>query len=235
METLHEFMLITKAVEYLIAVGFLFLFIMFWRMLLGYKTSYGTIASNPAKRGELYLDSYLSTGHAWLRKKSAGDVLVGIDDFLQELTGSLREIRVPIAGSEINAGEPLIRLLMGSEMIQVNSPVTGEVTAVNWKLIGSKPFAINLPDNPAWLVKVRTAEELAKVDTLVTGDSATGWLHKESNRLLDFLSDQSQQPDLVGITLADGGIPVHGALQLLNADGLKRFEKEFLGSSQAET
>ncbi len=226
METLHEFMLVTKAVEYLIAVGFLFIFVMFWRMLLGFKASYQTayVVNGDAR----YRDSFLSTGHAWLQKKSSGNVVVGIDDFLQKLTGSLQEIKVPIVGSEIEEGKPLFRLIMGANEIQVMAPMAGKVAAVNWKLIGSRPYAINLPDDPAWLVKVRTDEPLAEKDTLLTSQKAANWLHNETNRLLDFLADQSQAPDLVGITLADGGIPVHGALQLLNNDGLERFEQEFL-------
>lgn len=33
MQTLHEYMMETKAVEYLLAVAFLFLFIVFWRFV----------------------------------------------------------------------------------------------------------------------------------------------------------------------------------------------------------
>lgn len=33
MQTLHEYMMETKAIEYLLAVGFLFLFIVFWRFV----------------------------------------------------------------------------------------------------------------------------------------------------------------------------------------------------------
>lgn len=33
MQTLHEYMMETKAIEYLLAVGFLTLFIVFWRFV----------------------------------------------------------------------------------------------------------------------------------------------------------------------------------------------------------
>ncbi len=231
METLHEFMLATKAVEYLLAVGFLFLFIMFWRMLLESKAIYVTAPSHVPNGKALYRNSYISTGHTWLRKNSSGAVLVGIDDFLNKLIGSLQEIKVPIVGSEVQEGEPLFRLMIGSEAIQIQAPVAGNVSAINWKLIGSRPYEIALPDKPAWLVKVKPNEKIIEKDTLLTNDRAASWLHDETNRLLDFLSEQSEQPELAGITLADGGIPVHGALKLLNSDGLKQFEQEFLHRS----
>ena len=223
-------MLITKAVEYLIAVGFLFVFIMFWRMIINskpiFRQGHATVDTT-----EQYHDKYLSNGHAWLRKKSSADVLVGIDGFLQKLTGTLNEIKVPVTGSEIKVGDPLFRLFMGSRAVQVNAPVAGKVAAVNWKLIGAKPYAITLPDDPVWLVKLQSNDAIIEDDTLLANDQAVRWLRDETNRLMDFLSDQSQQPELAGITLADGGIPVHGALQLLSAEGLEMFEKEFLNKS----
>lgn len=35
MQTLHEFMIVTKAVEYIMAAGFLVLFAFYWRFVFG--------------------------------------------------------------------------------------------------------------------------------------------------------------------------------------------------------
>ena len=38
---------------------------------------------------------FLHPGHAWMRETEDGDVLVGIDDFAQNVIGSIEEIRLP--------------------------------------------------------------------------------------------------------------------------------------------
>ena len=58
--------------------------------------------------------------------------------------------------------------------------------------------------------------------------TAGEWLRSEVDRFRRFLDSQSERPMIATVTLADGGDPVMGVLQLLDGEGVQQFEQEFL-------
>lgn len=86
----------TKALEYLLAVSYLLLFIPFWRFVNG-----ATIAQSFALGWfQVPENVHLHRGHSWA-KTFGGAVAVGLDDFAHKLIGPLDEVRFPAVGTPL--------------------------------------------------------------------------------------------------------------------------------------
>ena len=89
METLHDMMLITKGHEYLIAIGFLVLFTVFWSFISRPVSKPAvTTVFDPLGRS-VPQDVLFHPGHVWIFPQPSGAVRVGIDQFLHRLTGHI--------------------------------------------------------------------------------------------------------------------------------------------------
>ena len=94
----HDFMTMhaAKTVEYLIAVGYLLLFIPFWRFVNARPQAAAAPAHVPVRQKAPALAGWFSLperlfyhpGHAWLRVDGTDTVTVGINDFAARLVGT---------------------------------------------------------------------------------------------------------------------------------------------------
>jgi glycine cleavage system H lipoate-binding protein len=138
-----------KAVEYLIAVAFLFLFIPFWRFVNAEGVGEPAVAAEGAGLLDQLVDwflvprqVYFHPGHAWARVGDGDVVTVGMDDFAQKLVGKASEIRLPEVGEKLGQGEKAWSLASDSKSVDMLSPVDGTVVAVNDEVLSS-PEALN--------------------------------------------------------------------------------------------
>jgi glycine cleavage system H protein len=111
-------------------------------------------------------DRRYSSEHEWA-KLDAGEVTVGITEFAQEQLGAVVYVELPAVGDRVKQGESMGIVESIKSASDLNSPITGEVTAVNELLIGpahdAKPQLVNdTPYADGWLVRVRpdSADEL---------------------------------------------------------------------------
>ena len=115
---------------------------------------------------------YVKT-HEWLNYLQADKARIGISDYAQEALGDIVFINLPAVGDPATAGEPLFDLESVKAVEDIISPVTGEVTAINEKLL-DHPELINADPYEAWLVeigKISGSEELlsaAEYEALLT-------------------------------------------------------------------
>jgi glycine cleavage system H protein len=95
---------------------------------------------------------YFDHGHAWAFLEESGDALVGVDDLVRTIMGSIERIEVAPKGTKVKKGEPLIELFHGDRSIVVESPFAGVVAGVNKTVAEgeeSRPFISD------WLCAVR--------------------------------------------------------------------------------
>jgi glycine cleavage system H protein len=195
MHTLFEFVTLTKGVEYLIAVAYLLVFVVFWR----YVNVPAVPAAAPARSriaeavGNLrdiiggFLvpeDVYFYPGHAWAKVQD-GDILrVGIDDFGQKLLGKVDAVQLPPIGSSVRQGERAWSLKVDGKSIDMLCPVDGKVVAVNSDVIAD-PRKINSdPFGQGWLLKVHSPRKSANLKGLFSGLLAKRWIEDARARLL---------------------------------------------------
>jgi glycine cleavage system H protein len=219
----------TKHIEYLLVIGFLLLFVLFWKFL-----------SRPARRVfeaaekvvpvvnewfRLPEEIYYHLGHTWAAPKGRNRdgrhlVEVGMNDFAQKLVGKINAIQLPGIGTTLNQGEKGWTLEVDSKKIDMLSPVDGKVVAINEKVIGS-PEEINKYPYVSWLMKVESPRFPANKKQLLTGALAGKWMEEVRENLLSKMSYN------LGLVYQDGGLLVDGMARGLDKDKWDEIVKEF--------
>lgn len=216
----------TKGIEYLLVIAFLLALAPFWRFLrvparAGMEAVRRAMAS-VAQWFSLPEGLFYHQGHTWVMPQGVELVRVGVDDFAQRLVGRSNKISLPKVGSRIEQGNVGWKLGIDSKTIDMLSPVTGEVVAVN-KDIAKNPDLINQdPYGKGWLMMVKPANKRATVKNLLTGKLATAWMEKTADDLRERMGGE------VGVVYQDGGLPISGIAKALSPDAWDKMASEFL-------
>ena len=221
----------TKALEYVIAVSYILLFIPFWRFVNGGKQSAAAPAraTHAVSHGAPAADTgwfqvpdgvYLHPGHAWAMV--VGDeVRVGLDEFGHKLVGALDGLRLPAVGDTLRQGEAAFALHAGGKSVDLLAPVDGEVTAVNREAL-ARPAAVGeSPYEAGWLVALRAPRLAASLKQLVSGGAARRWLDEAFDEVAT-LSGRG-----LGLVMQDGGAPLSGLARALRPDAWDEVARPF--------
>jgi glycine cleavage system H lipoate-binding protein len=215
----------TKALEYLVAVVYLLLFVPFWRFVNGGPGAHEAAASprpEPAARGLFALPDALAfhPGHTWVRMED-GQATVGLDDFAHKLVGPRARAELPAVGDRLVQGEPAWRLSMDGRSVDVLAPLSGEVVEVNRTRADAPNLAADDPYGAGWLLRLRPSRPVSDLKQLMAGDLARRWLEGVERALWRI------RPEL-GLLLQDGGQPVFGIARELDPEGWERVAGELL-------
>jgi glycine cleavage system H protein len=245
----HDFLSIypAKLMEYSLAIGYLLLFIPFWRYVQGgrreatvtkraavparqelaaalaTRAPAGAVAlPRPAGAGWFHVPAgvHLHPGHTWARLEPDGLVSVGIDDFAHKLVGPAA-VELPALGAKVLQGEPAIELREDGRDVALLSPVDGTVVAVNPAGQDHPPVALDDPYGAGWLFKVKAPRLAANLRQLHAGAPAHRLLEAAGEALARRMS-----PEL-GTVLQDGGTPIHGIARALAGDEWDALAREF--------
>lgn len=215
-----------KALEYLIAVGYLLLFVPFWRYVQGPAAlaPQRARATRRAEAGawfEVPDGLQFHPGHTWVRAGN-GLATVGLDDFAQKLVGRLTAVELPQVGTAVVQGEPALRIRAdGMEPVDLLSPIDGDVVTVNQRLLQHPAGANDDPYGDGWLFKLRPSRLASNARQLLAGPLARKWMEGVGEGLYRRLS-----PEL-GALAQDGGVPVHGIARELAPEAPDRLAREF--------
>jgi glycine cleavage system H lipoate-binding protein len=238
----YEFLSIyqAKLLEYGLAIGYLLVFIPFWRYVHG-----GPRAAVPARTaarprpaaavqvrpagatalrptaGWFHVPPglHLHPGHTWARLEADGLVTVGIDDFAHKLVAPAA-VEVPALGTRVAQGEPALALRDEGCSIPMLSPVDGTVVAVN-PAVKADAAALADPYGAGWLFKVKAPRLAANLRQLHRTAPALRMLEDAGEALA-----RRMDPEL-GRVLQDGGTPVHGIARALAGDAWESLAREF--------
>ena len=113
---------------------------------------------------------YLSS-HEWARVEDDGSVTVGITDYAQDELGDVVYVENPEIGSTVKAGEQAGVIESVKAASDINSPVSGEVVAIN-RLLEDEPELVNQsPYENGWLFRIKPSN----VEELKDALSAAGY------------------------------------------------------------
>ncbi len=216
----------TKGVEYLLVIGFLALFVPFWKYLS--KPAKALIEATkeiiPAIAQWFRLPVkgiYYHQGHSWAMPEGDNVVKVGIDDFAQKLVGKVKAVEVPKVGATLNQGGRGWTLKVDSKSIDMLSPVGGKVLAVNKDIINAPEKINDDPYGEGWLAKVEVPNPSENTSNLLSGQLAQRWM--EGVR-----EDLSSKMDYnLGTLYQDGGLPVNGMAKNLDPEKWDELAKGF--------
>jgi glycine cleavage system H protein len=105
--------------------------------------------------------------HEWA-KKTGNTIRVGVDDYAQSALGDIVYVELPSVGAAVNAGAAFGSLESTKAVSDLNSPVTGQITAVN-EILSDNPELVNTsPYEDGWIIEVETADP-KEFDLLMKG------------------------------------------------------------------
>jgi glycine cleavage system H protein len=226
----HDFLstYLAKTYEYLLAIGYLLLFIPFWKYVQGgRKPAEATVGAaarhveaRPARaaaRGgalpswfQVPAGIHLHPGHTWARLEGDGLVAIGADDFAHKLVGSAK-VGLPALGERIAQGEPAFQIGDGEKDVPMLAPVDGTVVAVN-QAVKERQDGLDDPYGRGWLFKVKASRLAANLRQLLQDGAARRFMEDAEARISLQLA-----PEL-GRVLQDGGTPVHGIARAMAGD-----------------
>jgi len=209
-----------KAVEYILALSYLPLFILFWRFV-NPKQPVLAVAAVPAPGWadqlreffQLPADVFFHPGHTWARLVGTDTVAIGIDGFAQKLVGSTATLSLPAVGLRLAQGAPALGMTAHGRSVSLLSPVDGTVVEVNPAAAGSPATLHGSPYADDWLVKVRTPTLASNLKNLLSGDLARRWMDAACERLGTEIAGLE-----LGHVYTDGGVPVDGIAPGLSPD-----------------
>jgi glycine cleavage system H protein len=165
---------------------------------------------------------FFHPGHSWAKPAAAGRTLVGLDDFAQRLVGPIAGIVLPAPGTALRAGAPAWAVTVDGKTVEMLSPVSGTVVAVNESIADHPDLANEDPYGRGWLLSVDVPRARASLKALVTGTRAHKWMQQVAEDLSAALT-----PEL-GHLCQDGGIPVHGFARGIDEDHWDAVARKFL-------
>lgn len=142
-------------------------------------------------------------GHTWALQESPTLARVGIDDFGARLAGKVDAITLPKRGQWLRQGQKFATLERNGKQVDVVSPVEGEVTAVNDKLLSDPAAANSDPYGQGWFVSVISPDLKISLRNLLNGSLARKWMADAAEQL------QGRLPAMAGAVAQDGGLVVH--------------------------
>ena len=103
--------------------------------------------------------------HDWARVDGE-EATVGITWFAQDSLGELVHFEPPAEGATLTHGEPYGELESVKAVSDVVAPLSGEVVAVNSKVVDAPETVNEDPYGEGWLVRIRLADP-AEADSLL--------------------------------------------------------------------
>ncbi|MFC1547140.1 glycine cleavage system protein H [Candidatus Neomarinimicrobiota bacterium] len=171
---------------------------------------------------------FFHPSHTWVSLMTGGDVRVGIDDFIRNLAGPLKEIDLPDVGAEVAQGTAAVTIKFDSKMLRLPIPISGIVTNINQAIVENPSEIGNRTLAREWLIDITPSKLSDEVRGLNIADQVREWINMEMERIKEFLISQSGRPEMLGATFPDGGEPVQGVLNMLDPEGVQQFEQRFL-------
>jgi len=177
---------------------------------------------------------FFDKSHTWAFMEKNGFVRIGIDDFLQHVTGPLTRIKMKNIGMKIKKGEPIISIIQNGKQIQINAPISGTIKEQNEILFSDSTTLNNSPYNEGWVYLIEPTNWLKEIQFLIMEIKYREWLKNEFTRLKDFIA-AFIKPDTLEyqqIILQEGGAISDGFLAEFGPEIWEDFQTNFINTSK---
>lgn len=172
---------------------------------------------------------YFDKTHTWAYMKKNGTVKIGIDDFLQHVTGPLTKIELKQVGEKIKKGEHLLTISQKGKQLNIYSPITGTITSRNKSLLSNATLLNSAPFTDGFIYTVEPTNWLLELQFMNMAEKYTIWLKSEYLRLRDFFATAVRiHAPAFAIVLQDGGVLRDGILAELGPEVWEDFQLTFM-------
>jgi len=168
--------------------------------------------------------------HTWAFMEKNGMVRIGIDDFIQHITGPLTKVKMKNPGDKVKKGEPILTIIQNGKQLNINSPVSGTIRSQN-EILSKEPSTINQsPYTIGWVYMVEPTNWLREIQFYLMAEKYQEWIKYEFWRLKDFLAItlNAKMPTLAPVVLQDGGVIRDNVLADLGPEVWEEFQINFV-------
>jgi glycine cleavage system H protein len=224
----------TKGIEYLIIIAFLIMLIPFWvilnRQVKITRTLQKALGNLSANILRIPQGLFYNKNHTWAHLQSSGIAKVGLDDLLLHLTGAVKFNKLRKQGDFISKGDLLVEIDQSGKMLEVFSPISGQIIQTNVKLNQDPELLYDDLYNNCWIYKIMPVNWVEETNSCFLAKTATDWSAKELERFKDFLavSMEKHSQDTSKVILQDGGVLCDNVLSELPKEIWQDFQNEFL-------
>jgi glycine cleavage system H lipoate-binding protein len=171
---------------------------------------------------------YFDKSHTWAFMKKDGSVKIGIDDFLQHVTGTITRIEMKNSGEKIKKGDKLFTIIQKGKQLTVYSPISGTIKTQNTALISNSSLINTAPYSEGWVYMIEPANWLREIRFLSMAEKYNTWLKDEFSRLKDFFATALKTPEFAHVVYQDGGSMKNSILADLGPEVWEDFQTKFL-------
>jgi len=173
---------------------------------------------------------FVDRSHTWTFLEKDGMLRIGIDQFLQHITGKISRVNMKQAGDQIKKGEILFTLVQQGKVLEVHSPVAGTITDVNESLRKNGNAVNRDPYGDGWICMLEPLEWNGASKTLLRGKNYVEWIREETVRLKDFIVSHLEKfaQGNVHPVFQDGGELRNGLMEDYGPEAWEEFQEGFL-------
>jgi glycine cleavage system H protein len=164
---------------------------------------------------------YYHPGHTWARAAGRGLAAVGVDELGSKVIGAVEAVTLPKPGTRLRQGQVAWSLKHRGRTVELVSPVTGTVVAVNEKLERDPTLITNSPQMKGWVFKTEMLETKRDLRNLFTGALAMKLVDLSKDWICASFFSSPLQPSYRP-TAQDGGELVEGIGDRLNDEQWER-------------
>jgi glycine cleavage system H lipoate-binding protein len=170
--------------------------------------------------------------HTWAFMEKDGLVRIGIDDFLQHITGTITRVEMKKPGDFIRKGEAFLSIIQEGKQLHIYAPVSGIIRENNRSLVNHSSLINSDPYAAGWIYMIEPANWIKETQLLSMAVKYRSWLSNEFTRVKDFLtaSLQPNRPDK--LVYQDGGTLKDNILAEFGPETWEEFQTRFLDTSK---
>ena len=120
-------------------------------------------------------DRKYSKEHEWVKMEDGTQALAGITVYAQDQLGDIVYVDLPKTGATIRFMEKMGEVESVKAVSDLFSPITGEVTEVNERLLDHPELVNEDPLGEGWMVRV-TVADAAELDQLMSAEEYEAFL-----------------------------------------------------------
>ena len=177
---------------------------------------------------------YFDKSHTWAFMEKDGNVKVGLDDFLQHITGKLTRIMMKEPGETVRRGEKIVTIVQNGKQLNLYAPLSGTILQQNESLLSDSSIVNSSPYSEGWVYLIEPKNWFREVQFMFMGEKYAEWLKDEFIRLREFISASVKTNNLVyaHVVLQDGGELTDNILADMDPEVWEDFQTQFINTSR---
>jgi glycine cleavage system H lipoate-binding protein len=175
---------------------------------------------------------YMDRSHTWAFMERNGEIRIGINMFLQHVTGKITRMQLKEPGEQVKKGAPVMSLVQHGKTLEILSPVSGTIASVNSRLKKDASAVNSDPYSDGWIYTIEPSAWRNDLGTFTQGKSYREWIRDEVIRLKDFMAGhlKSLTPAGAEPVYQEGGELRYGLLEQFGPEAWEEFQSGYLHS-----